>query len=115
VPGAGEGGACGIEAPAPVIGKALGLVDRRGKAANRDRNARQLTRPLRLNLGPGLFAALALEHADCAPVLRIEHSQNQGGLFVAMAAWSDRIGVEAGKDFVFKVIHFHGPPMTTIR
>jgi hypothetical protein len=60
--------------------------------------------PLRLILGPCLFAALALEHADRAPIAGIEHSPNQGGLFVALIASSDGIGIEAGKDLVFELV-----------
>jgi hypothetical protein len=51
-----------------------------------------------------LFAALALEHADRAPIAGIEHSPNQGGLFVALIASSDGIGIEAGKDLVFELV-----------
>jgi hypothetical protein len=62
---------------------------------------------LSLILGPCLFAALALEHADRAPIVGIEHSPNQGGLLVAMAACSDWIGFEARKYFVLEII-IHG-------
>jgi hypothetical protein len=48
-----------------------------------------------LSLGPWLFAALAFEHADRAPILGIEHSPDQGGLRAAMPACWDRIGFEA--------------------
>jgi hypothetical protein len=59
-----------------------------------------------------LFAALALEHADRAPVLGIEHSP-QGGLLGTMAARSDRIGVEARKYFVLEIV-IHGWPRAAL-
>jgi hypothetical protein len=63
--------------------------------------------PLSLILGPCLFAALALEHADRASVVGIEHSPNQGGLLVAMAAHPDWIRFEARKYFVLEIV-IHG-------
>src|SRR6202035_489263 len=62
--------------------------------------------PLRLILGPSLLPARALEHADCAAILGIEHTPKQRGLLAATRARPNRIGSEAGKDFVFEfVVH----------
>ena len=53
-------------------------------------------------LGPGLLPALALEHADGAAGLGVEHGPDQSGLPITMTACPDRVGVVAGKDFVFE-------------
>jgi hypothetical protein len=68
-------------------------------------------RQLYLILGPGLLTALALEHADCAPVVGIEHGSNHSGLLAAIAACSDRIGIEAARDLVFEVVVHVRPPV----
>jgi hypothetical protein len=61
-------------------------------------------------LGPRLFSTLALEHAHREAISRIEHGPKQRGLLAAMATRPNRIGFEAGKDFVFKfVIHEQSP------
>jgi hypothetical protein len=59
---------------------------------------------LPLILGPCLLPALALEHADCAAILGIEHGPSQHGLLTAVTAYPNWIGFEAGKDFVFEVV-----------
>ena len=65
-----------------------------------------------LILGPGLLSALALEHADGAAVLGIEHFPKERGLLAAMAAHGDRVGHVAGKNFAFKFV-VHAPvPLT---
>jgi hypothetical protein len=51
-----------------------------------------------------LLSALALEHADCPAIHGIEHRPNRGGLLAANAARPDRLGIEAGKDFVFELV-----------
>jgi hypothetical protein len=51
--------------------------------------------------GPSLLPALALEHADGAAVLGIEHFPKERGLLAAMAAYGDRVGHVAGKNFAF--------------
>jgi hypothetical protein len=70
---------------------------------------RQLRRLSPLLLGPGLLPTLALEHADRAAIVGIEHGPNQRGLLVAIVAGPDWIGVVAGKDFVFELVT-HGWP-----
>jgi hypothetical protein len=55
---------------------------------------------------PSLLPAPALEHADRASILWIEHFQNKCGLLATMAARGHRVGFEFRKDFVFKfVVH----------
>jgi hypothetical protein len=58
---------------------------------------------LLLILGPRLLSALALEHADGPAIHGIEHPPNHGGILAANAARPDRIGIEAGKDFVLEL------------
>jgi hypothetical protein len=61
---------------------------------------------LRPILGPALLSTLALEHAHREAISGIEHGPKQRGLLAAMATRRNRIGFEAGKDFVFEfVIH----------
>jgi hypothetical protein len=53
-----------------------------------------------------LLSTLALEHAHRKAISGIEHGPKQRGLLAAMATRPNRIGFEAGKDFVFEfVIH----------
>jgi hypothetical protein len=59
---------------------------------------------LLLILGPSLLPALALEHANRAAILGIEHGPKERGLIAALAARRNRIGCEAGKDFVFEFV-----------
>jgi hypothetical protein len=54
--------------------------------------------------GPGLLAAVALEHPHGAPVAGIKHLPNQRRLLAARTTCPGRIGFEAGKDFVFKLV-----------
>jgi len=56
-----------------------------------------------LILDPCLFAAIALEHADCPAGDGIEHIHDLAGLLAAGVAGSDRVRVKAGKDFVLKI------------
>ena len=56
---------------------------------------------LPLILAPCLVTALALEHADRAAISGIEHGQNKNGLLIAIIARPDRLGIVAGKDFIF--------------
>jgi hypothetical protein len=70
--------------------------------------------PLPLILGPSLLPALALEHADRAAILRIEHGPKQRGLLAATATHPNWIRLEAGKDFVFEfVVHVTAPQWVT--
>jgi hypothetical protein len=58
-----------------------------------------------------LLPTLALEHADGAAIVGIEHGPNQYGLLVAIAAGLDWIGVVAGKDFVFELVTHEAWPV----
>jgi hypothetical protein len=61
---------------------------------------------LRPIFGPALLSTLALEHAHRKAISGIEHGPKQRGLLAATATRPNRIGFEAGKDFVFEfVIH----------
>jgi hypothetical protein len=85
-------------------------VDAAAPARRRAEEVANRGGPLNLILGPGLFATPAPEHADRAAILGIEHGPNQGGLLLALGACPDRIGVEAGKDFVLEfVVHGSQP------
>ena len=55
-----------------------------------------------------MLAAVAFEHASRAPILGIEHFPKELGLLAAMAARRDRVGFEAGKNFVFKFVIHNG-------
>jgi hypothetical protein len=63
----------------------------------------QILRSLRLILGPCLLAALAFEHADCAPTLGIEHRSNHCEFLATLVASSEWIGVVTGKDLVLEI------------
>jgi hypothetical protein len=58
---------------------------------------------------PSLLPAPALEHADRAAILRIEHFQNECGLLATMATRSHRIEFEFRKNFIFKFVVHHVP------
>ena len=62
-----------------------------------------------LVFGPCLLAAFAFEHAYRAPITGIEHRPDYGRFFGALAARSERGGIEDRKDFVLEIVSHRKP------
>ena len=59
-----------------------------------------------LVFGPCLLAAFAFEHA---PIKGIKHRPDYGRFFAALAARSERGGIEDRKDFVLEIVSHRKP------